>query len=149
MIEAIYIAADEAGEQVAVEGVTLVSGKGIVGDRYFDYDTQAGEEITFIEIEEIERYNRDNQQQIPLHATRRNIITRGVRLNDLEGKEFTVGGVRFRGVELCEPCAFLGENLENDTMDRAAVVKAFLHRAGLRADILCDGDLAIGIPFGD
>ena len=70
--------------------------------------------------------------------SRRQVLTRGIDLNALGGREFTVGSVRCRGVELCEPCA----QLQSVTQD--GVLKGLVHRGGLRADVLNDGDVAVG-----
>ena len=66
-------------------------------------------------------------------------------MNSLVGKEFNIGDVRFKGVELCEPCSKMGKNLENYTITKREVVRAFVHKGGLRADILSDGKLAVGM----
>jgi MOSC domain-containing protein YiiM len=71
-------------------------------------------------------------------ATRRQVTTRGVRLNDLVGKRFRVGEVECYGVELCEPCSHL------ERMTRPGIVKELVHRAGINADILSDGTIAVG-----
>ena len=116
MIHTIFIAEHSLGKQVQVDKIELITAKGIVGDRNFDRAQWPGQNITFIEIEEIEAFNNNYQQRIQLADTRRNIITQGIRLNDLVGKEFSIGNVRFKGVELCEPCATLGKLLGNDTL---------------------------------
>src|SRR4029077_8505793 len=77
-------------------------------------------------------------------ASGRNIVTRGVRLNELVGVEFLVGSVRFLGVELCEPCLSLGKALATSTPPPAKVVKRLVHRAGLRADALSSGEVVVG-----
>ena len=63
------------------------------------------------------------------------------------GKEFSIGNVRFKGVELCEPCATLGKLLGNDTLAAKDVVKAFVHKSGLRADVLSDGEIQYGMSI--
>lgn len=147
MIHTIFIAEHSLGKQVQVDKIELITGKGIVGDRNFDRAQWPGQNITFIEIEEIEAFNNNYQQRIQLADTRRNIITQGIRLNDLVGKEFSIGNVRFKGVELCEPCATLGKLLGNDTLAAKDVVKAFVHKSGLRADVLTDGEIHTGMRF--
>ena len=147
MILAIYVSGKKGEEQSAVSEVDVVAGCGIVGDRNFRKTRWSGQNITFIESEEIDKYNRNYSQDIPLDATRRNIITKGVRLNSLVGREFSVGTVRFRGVELCEPCSKLGKNLENQMITKKEVVKALVHKGGLKADILSGGKLAAGMVF--
>ena len=74
----------------------------------------------------------------------RNIVTRGVKLNDLVGREFMIGDVRLRGVEPCERCLGLGNALASPELSAAQVVKRLLHKAGLRADVLSSGSLACG-----
>jgi MOSC domain-containing protein YiiM len=146
-IEAIFIARAEREPQVSVARAELVAGAGIVGDRYYaPARAEAGRNVTLVEAEEIERFNAELSTHAPLDGTRRNIVTRGVRLNDLVGREFFIGGVRARGVELCEPCSTLGANLATPAVDKARVVRAFVHRAGLRADLLSSGPVAVGDP---
>jgi len=147
LIKAIYIAPAKNAEQQLVKQAELVAGSGIVGDRAFGKVKEPGQNITFIEAEAIERFNNDYQQEIPLHATRRNVVTQGVRLNALVGKEFSIGEVKFKGIELCEPCAKLGSLLENETITKSQAVKALLHKAGLRADVLSDGNIEIGMSL--
>ena len=147
MIHTIFIAEHSLGKQVQVDKIELITGKGIVGDRNFDRAQWPGQNITFIEIEEIEAFNNNYQQRIQLADTRRNSITQGIRLNDLVGKEFSIGNVRFKGVELCEPCATLGKLLGNDTLAAKDVVKAFVHKSGLRADVLSDGEIQYGMSI--
>ena len=146
-IEAIFIAAHAREEQRSVEQVVLVAGAGIVGDRYYDEQPhEAGRDITLVEAEEIERFNAQHGAAAPLHATRRNVVTRGVRLNDLVGREFLIGSVRARGVELCEPCSIFGRNLATPALGVPNTVRAFVHRAGLRADLLSSGEIRVGDP---
>ena len=147
MIKSLYVAKQRRGEQQAVPEIRLITNRGIVGDRNFDKSKWPGQNITFVEAGEIARYNGVYGQAIAEHATRRNVVTEGVRLNDLLGREFSVGGVRFRGVELCEPCTFLGELLSNQDLAKKDVVKAWVGRGGLRADVLSDGILAVGMRF--
>jgi len=73
-------------------------------------------------------------------ATRRNVLTRGIDINELVGKRFRIGDVECEGVELCEPCAHL------ESMTQPGVIKAFVHRGGLNADILSDGEIRVGDP---
>jgi MOSC domain-containing protein YiiM len=147
MIKSLYVAEQRRGEQQAAPEIRLIANRGIVGDRNFDKSKWPGQNITFVEAEEIARYNGVYGQAIAEHATRRNVVTEGVRLNDLLGREFSVGGVRLRGVELCEPCAVLGELLSNQDLAKKDVVKAWVGRGGLRADVLSDGILAVGMRF--
>ncbi|NRF65764.1 sulfurase [Aquincola sp. S2] len=144
MIERIYIGAPSGDSQQEVPAVQVIAGAGIVGDRYFGRHDEPGQNITFVEAEAIESFQDLHARPRDLSVTRRNVVTRGVRLNELVGKEFIAGGLRFRGVELCEPCLGLGQALSSAALAPPAVVKAFVHRAGLRADALSSGELRQG-----
>jgi MOSC domain-containing protein YiiM len=72
-----------------------------------------------------------------MHA-RRNIVTDGVSLNDLVGKEFYVGEVRIRGIRLCEPCSYLAK------ISFPEILKGLVHKGGLRAQILSEGLIRVG-----
>ncbi len=131
----------------SIDIVQCVAGKGIVGDRNYKRVKNPGQSITFIESEEIERYNKEHAQHALASDMRRNVVTQGVRLNDLVGKTFSFGDVVFKGMELCEPCNTLGKALETNSLSKAAVVRALVHSTGIRADILSSGNLQIGMPF--
>lgn len=147
MIEAIWVASESKIPMQSLDAVQCDTGKGIVGDRNYQKVKNPGQSITFIEAEEIERYNQEKQQQVSASDMRRNIVTRGVRLNDLIGKTFSFGGLVFKGAELCEPCATLGKDLSNESISKAEVVKALVHKTGIRADIIEGGVLKVGMPF--
>lgn len=147
MIKAIYVAESHNGSQQSLESVYVYAGKGIVGDRHYGHRKESGLNITLVEIEEIERFNHDHGQTISESDTRRNIITRGVRLNDLLGKRFTIGQVTLLGTELCEPCSKLGKQLSKQGLTSAEVVKGFLNKGGLRCDVLSNGKLEVGMAI--
>lgn len=144
-IERLFIATVAGGEQRAVASFELIAGQGIVGDRNFGLSKWPGQNITFIEREQIEAYNLAFAQHLQLSDTRRSVITSGLRLNDLVGQQFTIGAVTFFGVELCEPCSDLGERLQNSRISKNDVVKAFTHKGGLRADIISSGNISLGM----
>jgi MOSC domain-containing protein YiiM len=143
-IERIFVAGKAGEPQIEARTVNVVAGAGIEGDRYFGATDEPGQNITLVEAEEIEAFGAEAGRSIDLSATRRNLVTRGVRLNDLIGKEFIVGNVRLRGVELCEPCRGFGHRLASADHVPAAVVRRFVHRAGIRADVLSSGTIAVG-----
>ena len=122
--------------------VRAVAGRGLEGDRYFNQtgtfssSPGNGREVTLIESEAIDSVARDCGRELEYKDTRRNIVTRGVALNDLIDKEFRVGDVRMRGIRLCEPCKV--------SFPDADVKQALVSRGGLRADILNDGVISIG-----
>lgn len=132
-VEAIHLGPDESGPLSPVRSATAVAGKGLEGDRYFfAHGARPGQALTLVEAEEVERAGLEPG------ATRRQVTTRGVRLNDLVGKRFRVGEVECLGVELCEPCSHL------ESMTRPGLITDLVHRAGLNADVLTGGTITVG-----
>ena len=141
-VEAIHIAAESGAPLTALARVRAVAGKGLEGDRNFGA-THKGEAVpqdalTLIEAESIEAVARDLGIELAPGETRRNLTTRGVPLNHLVGQRFRVGGAVALGYELCEPCKHL-ESLTNKSL-----IKPLLHRGGLRAYIVEDGEIEVG-----
>ena len=122
-----------------------VPGRGLEGDRYFSHtgtysDTPGtGRDLTLIEIEQLDGIEREHGIKLEPGQSRRNLTTRGVSLNDLVDKEFKVGEVIVRGTRLCEPCAYL-----EDLIGDPGALKALVHRAGLRCDIVSEGTINAG-----
>lgn len=132
-VEAIHLGPTEGGPLAEVESAHAIAGQGLRDDRYFFPDgAKPGGALTLVEAEVLE------EARLASGALRRQVTTRGVRLNDLVGKRFRVGDVECLGVELCEPCSYL------ESMTRPGLVKELVHRAGLNADILTDGTIAVG-----
>ncbi len=129
-----------------MDQVELVAGKGIAGDRYYNETGTFSEklaglpdkELTLIESEEVESFNKEFDFSFTFGDFRRNIVTKGIRLNELEGKEFMLGKVRLRGIRLCEPCAHLASMLVPEIMP------SLVHKTGLRAQIIDDGVVMVG-----
>jgi MOSC domain-containing protein YiiM len=140
-VEEIYIADARSGPVSSVSSVTALHGEGLEGDRHRQHDGWAprGTAITLVEAEAVEAITAEHGILLPPGGTRRNVVTRGVRLNDLVGREFDVGPVRCRGYELCEPCRHL-----RAMTGEPQLIKALAHRGGLRADILTDGVISVG-----
>jgi MOSC domain-containing protein YiiM len=143
-LEAIHLADREGGPMRAVDSVEAIAGVGLTGDRYAiplaeqDPTDDEVREVTLVEAEQIEWLAAETGIRLTPGATRRNLTTRGVRLNDLVGRTFRVGSVRIQGVELCEPCAHMQELVGQP------VLRPLVHRAGLRARLLDGGELRIG-----
>ena len=122
---------------IEVNQVECVAGRGLRGDRFFDYQENYKGQITFFTAEIIAALKRElNLADATPAATRRNVITEGADLNTLIGQEFEIQGVRFVGTEECRPCywmnsAFRAERAENWLQGQG----------GLRARILTDGIL--------
>lgn len=144
-VELICVAPRKGDPMVTVDAVLVVAGAGITGDRKFGARQKyPGQNLTLIEAEEIERFNHATGCAIALTSTRRNLVTRGVRLNDLVGVVFSVGPVRMRGIELCEPCSSLARRHAGTGLSQSDFVRAFTHRCGLRADVLDSGVIRTG-----
>ncbi len=118
-----------------VESVRAVAGQGLEGDRHFHRDgAEPGQALTLIEAEVLEDVRLTGLQ------SRRQVVVRGIRLNDLVGKRFRVGDVDCFGVEICEPCLHL------QGLTRPGIIRDLLHRGGINVDILCDGQISVGDP---
>ena len=127
------------GNMKDVNEVQAIAGKGILNDRYYQDNNDKETQITFIESENIDYYNTNNQSNIKYIEFRRNIITENISLNELVGKEFFVGKVRLKAHDLCRPCKYLQNRLKQNNF-----VKEFLHKGGLRCEILTDGIIKVG-----
>ncbi|HQR10267.1 MAG TPA: sulfurase [Casimicrobiaceae bacterium] len=140
----IFVRQSPGSPQTGLDRATVLAGAGIEGDRYFGCRDEPGQNVTLVEAEEIEAFTAENRRPIDFSITGRNLVTRGIRLNQLVGREFMVGDVRLRGVELCEPCLGLGDALASQDLPASMVVRRLVHRAGLRADALSSGVIAVG-----
>jgi MOSC domain-containing protein YiiM len=142
----LYVATEAGGPVEARTEVKLLAGTGVEGDRYaaaggrWSEKGGAGRQLTLIEREAIEAALRDYGVELAPGATRRNIVTQGVALNHLVGRRFRIGTVEVTGVRLAEPCSYLAG------MTDARIVRALVHRGGLRADIVTDGSVRLGDP---
>jgi MOSC domain-containing protein YiiM len=142
-ILSINIALSAEAPMTSVDEARAVPGKGLEGDRYYVrqgtyYKPQPDRELTLVEAEAIEAFRDDFKIDFDLSATRRNLVTRGVPLNHLVGKEFWIGEVKARGLRLCEPCSHLQK------LTHPKVLPGLVHRGGLRAQILTEGVIRVG-----
>jgi MOSC domain-containing protein YiiM len=138
-VEGIFITPEHGELPEPVESVRALAGRGLEGNRYFhDDEAPPGVALTLIAAEAVEAMEREQGISIEARATRRNVVTRGIDVNELVGKRFLVGGVECQGVELCEPCAHL------QSMTKPGLIKGLAHRGGLNADILSDGEISVG-----
>jgi len=143
-IIAIFIRPQVGQPTRALSEVHMVPGRGLEGDHYYlkigypERKIDASREVTLVEIESIEAVRRDYKIPLDLGDTRRNLVTQDVPLNHLVGKTFRVGEVTMQGIRLCEPCSHLAE------LTQQAVLPAFVHRGGLRAQVLTEGNLRVG-----
>ncbi len=139
-VEAIAVAPAAEAPVRFVERARAVAGRGLDGDRYFDaagtFSAREGlgQALTLVEAEALEAAG------VSAAEARRNVVVRGAELDALIGRDFTVGTVRCRGQRRCEPCAHL------ERLTRPGVLRALVHRGGLRADVLAGGEFAVGDP---
>ena len=122
-----------------VSKAELIAGKGIVGDRHFHENNSVRSQITLIESENIDYYNNKSNTQIPYINFRRNVITKGIKLNDLVGKKIIIGSIKLLVHDLCRPCKHLQGMLGFDD-----ILKEFLLKGGLRCEIINGGKISVG-----
>ena len=145
-VKGIYIAPKMGANVSGHQKVSVRAGKGIEGDRYFtntgknrsNYKGEPDWEITLIESEVIAAFNQDTGNKFHESDFRRNLVTEGVRLNDLVGKTFNINGVSFFGVQLCESCASLQKRLA------VKILPDLVGKGGLRAQIRGVGLVNVG-----
>ena len=136
-VEGIHVSTEHERLPEPVQAVEVTE-DGMRGDRYF------GERnLTLIEAEAIESFVAETGIELTAAESRRQLLTRGIRLNDLVGRRFLVGEVECVGEEWCEPCSHL------QGLTRPGVLPGMVHRAGLRADIVSGGRIAVGDPVSD
>ncbi len=122
-----------------VDSVECVEGRGLVGDRYFDFKENYKGQISFISVEAIEEMESTLGVSVQDHSLfRRNVVVSGVDLNSLVGQDFRIGEVELRGVEQCKPCFWMDEAVGEGAF------KALENRGGLRCRILSSGRLEKG-----
>ena len=122
-----------------VETIEVLANKGIVGDRHFNNYNDPYCQLSLIEAENIDEYNLKFGLNIPYLDFRRNIITKGIKLNDLVGKKLSIGNVEVEGIDLCRPCRHLTEMLDQEN-----ILKEFLRKGGLRCQILSSSKIKVG-----
>ena len=122
-----------------VESIDVEKNKGVVGDRHFNEFNDPYNQLSLIESENIEYYNNKYNLDIPYIDFRRNIVTKGVKLNDLIGKKISIGKVQVEGIDLCRPCKHLSEKLNQDN-----IIKEFLRKGGLRCQVLNSASIKVG-----
>jgi MOSC domain-containing protein YiiM len=129
------------------DAVIAIVGVGLDGDRYalgtgtYSGNPGSGRHVTLIEEEAILAVTAEGGIALEPSETRRNVVTRGVALNHLVGRRFSVGGAVLQGMRLCEPCAHL------DRLTRAGVREGLVHRGGLRAEVVAGGSIRVGDPL--
>ena len=130
------------GQMKNLKSVEAIMGKGLIGDRHFKENNNNRCQITLIEFENIEYFNQISKTSIPPKDFRRNIITQGIKLNEMLNSQFLIGNVKVKAHDLCRPCKYLQETLKQDN-----IIKEFLRRGGLRCEILTSGKISVGDPL--
>jgi len=142
-VELIALSAEAEGPMTVVSSAEAVAGRGLRGDRYergagtFSDPSGCGYDLTLVEAESLEELTKRGVDLAPAEA-RRNLVVRGIPLDDLIGKSFRIGEVECFGQRHCEPCAHL------ERLTRPGVLRGLVYRGGLRADVLSDGRIRAG-----
>lgn len=148
-VELIALAEQATGDMHVVEHAKALANRGLEGDRYAAKagtftpanDTIRGYDLTLIEAEVLDNLSLPDGIRLAHAEARRNIVTRGIDLNALVGRRFRVGNVECLGQRLCEPCSHL------ERLTTKGALRALIHRGGLRADVLSDGEVTTGAPI--
>ena len=128
-----------SGEEIQdLDTIEVLANKGIINDRYFNENNDQDIQITFIESENIDYVNEISSTSVPYIDFRRNIITKGIKLNKLVDKKFLIGNVKIKGHRLCNPCKYLQDKLNIENL-----VKKLVNIGGLRCEILTDGRISV------
>ena len=135
----IGISKEKWNKILELSNIEVVQGCGILNDRYFRINNKKMSQLTLIEIENINYYNKVSKSNTPAIEFRRNIVTKGIELNNLLNKEFFIGNIKVKAHDLCRPC----KNLEN-FLNQKNFVKELLIKGGLRCEILSSGKIFVG-----
>jgi MOSC domain-containing protein len=148
-VQEIYVVSTAGAAPRPVEAVDAIAGRGLEGDRYYEgggtffEERKPGQDLTLIEAEAIEGLASEDGIVLGPGESRRNVVTRGIGLNDLVGRRFAVGEVECVGRRLCDPCSHLQK------LTKPGVLKGLANRGGLRADIVRGGRLTVGDSVRD
>ncbi len=145
-VEVIALAEHATGPMRTVDRAQAHAARGLDGDRYAAKagtftpadDTARGYDLTLIEAEVLDDLTLPGGAKLDHAQARRNVVTRGIDLNALVGRRFRVGDVECLGQRLCEPCSHL------ERLTTKGTLRGLIHRGGLRADLLTDGEIATG-----
>ena len=138
-IEAINITNVSENNTFYVNQAILDKGKGIVNDRYYGNFIEKKEQVTLINLEEINNFNSQIKQNIDAKNFRRNIIVSGINLKKLINKKIKINEVTLKIHEVCQPCKYLQDRLKIPSL-----VKMLINKSGVRAEIITSGSLAVG-----
>ena len=134
----ICIASKSDDDLKDLNAIELEANKGIINDRYYSANNDKDVQLTLIEKENIDYYNEISDLQIPYINFRRNIITSGIALNNLIGKNLMIGNIKIKAHRLCDPCKYLQQKLNDEKL-----VKKLVNKGGLRCEILSSGKISV------
>jgi MOSC domain-containing protein YiiM len=144
----ILISSSPSAAMESRDSVRALPGLGLEGDRYFSgvgtfspHPHKPDYEVTLIQKEHIDAFQTASGLPFTSKDARRNLVSEGVDLNSLVGREFSVGSVRLRGIRLCEPCNYLAKSTFPE------VLQGLVHKGGLRAQILSEGTIHVSDPI--
>ncbi|QQK74417.1 MOSC domain-containing protein [Salicibibacter cibarius] len=143
-IHSIFVTDTTGATPASVHSIRAVPGKGLEGDRYYhkaghwSHNGNLPRDVTLVDIETLERVEKEYDIVIEPGEHRRNIETKGVDLSQLIGREFRIGYIALQGIRVCEPCAHLV-----DLTGKQPLLKGLVH-SGLVAEILTDGVMNVG-----
>ncbi len=138
-IEAINITNISENNTFYVNQAILEKGKGIVNDRYYGNFKEKKEQVTLINLEEINNFNNQIKKNIDAKNFRRNIIVSGINLNGLINKKIKINNITLKIHEICQPCKYLQDRLKIPNL-----IKMLVNKSGVRAEILSSGSLSVG-----
>lgn len=145
IVKSLHIVSEKSQPMMTVETIRAIPGQGLEGDRYatgkgtYSDRPEEGRQVTLLEQESLEALRRDFNITLGPDETRRNIITQGVPLNHLVGRQFLVGSVLLEGTRLNVPCQYL-----EDLLGIKRLFKSLIHRSGLNCRILSEGEISVG-----
>jgi hypothetical protein len=147
-VEALAIAPAAEADMRLLNVAQARAGRGLDGDRYAAgagtfsprADRRPGYDLTLMAAEVLDELTAAGHT-VDFVATRRNVLTRGIDVNALVGRTFRIGDVLCKGRRLCEPCVHL------DRLSGPSLLRPLIHKGGLRADILTDGEVRLGAPI--
>lgn len=136
----IFVASKRGVPMQSLAAAVALANRGLRGDRYANAKNRrsADYQLTLIESEYIEAFAHSSGLVLTPDMPRRNLVTQGIRLNELCGERFTVGGAVVEGIKLCEPCGLFAKRTFKE------VLRYFVHKGGLRARILSGGNIHVG-----
>ena len=135
----IGICKEKGGKIIKLNEVNLIKGEGILNDRKYKNGNDKKKQITLIEIENINHYNKISSTEFPARYFRRNVVTKNINLNNLLNKQFYIGNVKVFAHDLCRPCKYLEKLLNKDNL-----IKELFTKGGLRCEILTNGKIFVG-----